>query len=346
MARAAFSLGGEQIAPGEHRLVDLPVAKLSIHTPIDLPVHVIHGRRDGPTLFVTGALHGDEIIGVEIIRRVLRSRALKRLRGTLLCLPIVNAFGFLNHSRYLPDRRDPNRSFPGSANGSLAAQIAHLLMREIVQRSDFGIDLHSAAVNRTNLPQIRSGFATPQARELAEHFGAPIMLTSVSRDGSLRKAAQDAGVEILVYEAGEALRFDEVGIRVGVQGVLRVMKALGMIPKSSVADSKFTPARSGSSTWLRAPEGGLLRGFRSTGDSVQKDELMGIISNPYEPVDIEVLAPIAGLIIGRTTMPVVNQGDALFHIAEVRREDDAEQIAGDVAEEAGANVIFDEDEII
>ena len=346
MTRASFCLGGEEVPAGEHRIIDLPVAKLSIHTPIDLPVHVLHGRHDGPTLFVTGAVHGDEIIGVEIIRRVLRARVLKQLRGTLLCLPIVNAFGFINHSRYLPDRRDLNRSFPGNSQGSLAAQIARLMMREIVQKSDFGIDLHSAARNRTNLPQIRSAFTNGLSRELAERFGAPIMLSSANRDGSLRKAAHESGVEVLVYEAGEALRFDEVGIRVGVQGVLRVMKALGMLSKSSVKDSKVTPAWSNSSSWVRADQGGILRTFKTIGDSVQKGDQLGVVSTPYEQFEFDVTAPIDGLIVGRTTIPVVNQGDALFHVAAVRSQDDAEQIIGDIADEAAADVMFDEDEII
>ncbi|RMD60515.1 MAG: succinylglutamate desuccinylase, partial [Alphaproteobacteria bacterium] len=197
MARKAFKIGGATIAPGARDTVDLPLSVLSNHTPMSLPVQVIHGRKPGPVMFVSACVHGDEIIGVEIIRRLLRLPALRRLRGTLLAIPIVNAFGFINHSRYLPDRRDLNRSFPGSANGSLAARLAHLFVKEVVTRCQYGIDLHSAAEHRTNLPQIRVSDREPETRALAEAFGAPVILHSQVRDGSLR----DATFLPVIYEA-------------------------------------------------------------------------------------------------------------------------------------------------
>ena len=203
--RAAFELGTHRIAPGTRETIDLPVSVLSDHMPVSMSAHVIHGRRPGPTLFVSAAVHGDEVIGVEIVRRLLRARNLDRLKGTLLAVPIVNAFGFMNHSRYLPDRRDLNRSFPGSAGGSLAARLAHIFMQEIVARSDAGIDLHSAAIHRTNLPQIRISPSKPETMALAEAFGAPLIVISKIRDGSLRQAAQDKGVNMLLYEAGESV---------------------------------------------------------------------------------------------------------------------------------------------
>jgi len=186
--RAAFALGGARVAPGARRTVDLPVSVLSDHTPVTMSVHVVHGRRPGPTLFVSAAVHGDEVIGVEIARRLLRAPQLDAIRGTLLVAPIVNAFGFLNHSRYLPDRRDLNRSFPGGAGGSLAGRLAHLFLTEVVRRSEFGIDLHSAAIHRTNMPQIRVGPASEATLRLAEAFGAPVVMVSKLRDGSLRNA--------------------------------------------------------------------------------------------------------------------------------------------------------------
>lgn len=151
----AFELGGAQVPPGTRRTIDLPVSSLSDHTPVSMAVHVVNGRKPGPVMFVSAAIHGDEVTGVEIVRRLLRTPSLERMAGTLLAVPIVNTFGFLNHSRYLPDRRDLNRCFPGSAEGSLGARLAHIFLSQIVARSDFGIDLHSAAVQRSNLPQIR-----------------------------------------------------------------------------------------------------------------------------------------------------------------------------------------------
>lgn len=251
-----FEIGGQKVAPGTRQLVDIPISLLSNHTPVNLTVSVVHGKRPGPVIFVSGAVHGDEIVGVEVIRRVLKSSALRGMRGTLLAVPVVNAFGFLNHTRYLPDRRDLNRSFPGHSRGSLAGQLAHLFLSEIVERSDFGIDLHTAAVNRVNLPQIRVNEDDPEIMNFAEAFGAPIILTSPLRDGSLREAARELGVPILLYEAGEGLRFDEMSIRAGVSGVLRVMRKLGMTSQRTVREPRVPSFKSSNSHWLRAPAGG------------------------------------------------------------------------------------------
>ena len=228
--RKSFTIGGSTVAPGERRLVDLPVSKLSNHTPVTLPVHVLHGSQPGPTMFVSAAVHGDELNGVEIIRRVLRTIQPGNIRGTLLCVPIVNAYGFIGRSRYLPDRRDLNRSFPGSANGSLGARLANLLLTEVVKRSQLGIDLHTAAIHRVNLPQIRCEFSRSQrCRDLGLAFGAQVVLESPERPGSLRRAAREAGVDVLVYEGGEGLRFDEFAIKAGVDGIAGVMLEIGMI---------------------------------------------------------------------------------------------------------------------
>ncbi|NQV58926.1 MAG: succinylglutamate desuccinylase/aspartoacylase family protein, partial [Alphaproteobacteria bacterium] len=228
-AREAFALGGMTIAPGTQAIVDLPLSLLSDHTPITLTVQVVHGKRPGPILVINGAVHGDEVNGVEIIRRILRHSSIRGLAGTLLAVPIVNVYGFLTNTRYLPDRRDLNRSFPGSPNGSLASRLAHLYMSEIVTKATHGIDLHTGAIHRPNFPQIRCDLSNPVVSKMALNFGVPVVLNAAMRDGSLRKAANDTGVPFLVYEAGEALRFDEVSIRAGVKGIIRVMGDLGMI---------------------------------------------------------------------------------------------------------------------
>ncbi len=344
--RPAFSIGKHQVAAGSRQTVDLPVSVLSDHTPASMSVHVIHGRRPGPVVFVSAAVHGDEVIGVEIARRVLRTPNLDKLKGTLLVVPIVNAFGFLNHSRYLPDRRDLNRSFPGSVKGSLAGRLAHLFMSEIVSRSNYGIDLHSAAIHRTNLPQIRISPSKPETMQLAEAFGAPVILTSKLREGSLREAAQQKGIDILLFEGGEGLRFDEMVIRAGVSGILRVLNKLEMLPSKGISKPKMTSIRTSSSWWLRAPAGGLLRPFKSAGDIVADGELLGIVSDPFGDVEHEILSAGSGLIIGRTNLPVVNEGDGLFHVAEVRRRDDPAATIDSLASQLEADPLFDEDEII
>ena len=348
--RQPFIIGGMSIAAGERRLVDLPVAKLSNHTPVTLPVHVVHGAAPGPTMFISAAIHGDELNGVEIIRRVLRTVRPASLAGTLLAAPIVNAYGFIGRSRYLPDRRDLNRSFPGSATGSLAGRIANLLMTQVVARCQLGIDLHTAAVHRVNLPQIRTEYRKrDRCRELAVAFGAPVILESHERTGSLRKAAREMGVDVLVYEGGEGLRFDEFAIQAGVDGIAGVMLEVGMLPLPDGAEQALTPANraqpifANASAWIRAPEGGIFRTNKRIGASVNESEIVGYIANPYEDADVPVIAPRRGIIIGRTTLPIVNLGDALFHIAWSGERD---AIPAPNPTPVSGEAVMDEDEIL
>lgn len=344
--RQAFEIGGEQIAPGERKTVDIAVSKLSDHTPVTMSVHVVHGRRPGPVIFVSAAIHGDEIIGVEIVRRLLKAPGLDRLAGTLLVVPIVNTFGFHIHSRYLPDRRDLNRSFPGSPKGSLAARLAHVFMTEIVARAECGIDLHSAAIHRTNLPQVRVSEGNEQALEMARVFGAPVILSAALRDGSLRVAAGEAGVNTLVYEAGEGLRFDEAGVRAGVAGILRVLHAKEMISKRGVGRARVRSILCKSSRWERAPMGGLFRAFVASGANVEKGQVLGAVSDPFGESEEEVTARDGGIVIGRSNLPVVNEGDALFHIARVSNSIDGEARIEALNDQLASEPLFDEDEII
>lgn len=233
-SRAPFELAGVEVRPGRRHEVSLPVSRMVTGAEVTLPVHVLHGREDGPTVWVSAAVHGDEVAGIEIVRRVLERLKPSRMRGTLLALPIVNVLGVMTGDRYLPDRRDLNRSFPGAARGSLAARIAHLMMSEVVRRCEVGIDLHTGADRRSNLPQIRCDLEDPRTRALAESFGAPVLFHARLRDGSLRAAARETGARVLLYEAGEAWRFDEYAISPGVEGVLRVLAALGMVAAEDV----------------------------------------------------------------------------------------------------------------
>ena len=319
VVRQPFVIGGLSVKPGERRLVDLPISKLSNHAPVALPVHVLHGSRPGPTMFVSAAIHGDELNGVEIIRRLLRTLHPQSIGGTLLCVPVVNVFGFISRSRYLPDRRDLNRSFPGSATGSLAARLAHLFLSEIVKRSQIGIDLHTAAIHRINLPQVRCVFRKrPRCQELGVAFGAEVMLESPERPGSLRQAAREAGVDVLSYEGGEGLRFDEFAIRAGVEGITGVMLHAGMLELAENVEiptpDRRTPVLINASSWVRSPEGGVFRTTKRIGDAVNANEVVGHVANPYEDSAVEVRAPRRGILIGRTTLPIVNMGDALLNI--------------------------------
>ena len=255
--------------------INLPIGRLYTYDNLTMPIEVVNGRRGGPRLFVSAAIHGDELNGVEIIRRLLRHSALQRLRGTLIAVPVVNVHGLLHRSRYLPDRRDLNRSFPGSSRGSLAGRIADLFMREIVANCTHGIDLHTGAVHRENLPHIRANLDDPATLELARAFGVPVLLNSDLRDGSLREAAMEAGIPMLLYEGGEALRFHEVSIRSGLRGVLHVMRVLGMLPASRRHGHVVKPVVARSSSWVRAPESGVLRLQATLGTRVRKGDVYG-----------------------------------------------------------------------
>ena len=331
---SAFEIGGVAIQPGASETVELEVSVLANSTRLDLPVHVLHGEKSGPCVFLSAAIHGDEIQGVEIVRRVLVALRGKSLSGTILAVPIVNSFGFLNHSRYMPDRRDLNRSFPGSDRGSLASLLADLFFNEVVARAQYGIDYHTAALHRTNLPQIRIAPNDKVLIPLAEAFGPRVILASNVRDGSLREASAKIGVKILLYEGGEALRFDEAAIDAAVQGTLRFLKHVGMIDEAMPVPPHMKPIHSSASNWIRAPEGGILHSLRRSGDRVGEGEEIGVVTGPLGQNPVAVMSEDDGIIIGRTHLPIVNRGDALFHIARIKGRPRA------------AQAVPDEDEII
>ncbi|MDX1561787.1 MAG: succinylglutamate desuccinylase/aspartoacylase family protein, partial [Gammaproteobacteria bacterium] len=288
------TVGGISVAPGEDAIVDLPVADLYTHTQLTLPVHVINGKHPGPTLFLTAAIHGDELNGVDIIRRVLRHRDIKRLRGQLLAVPIVNVYGFVNRSRYLPDRRDLNRSFPGRKKGSVAARLAHLVTSEIISQADFGIDLHTGAIDRPNLPQIRANLDNPKVLEIAEAFETPVIIDANIVAGSLREYAEANGIPLVVYEAGEALRFDELSIKAGTRGVLRVMRMLGMLPPSDGKRTKIQSLISRGTSWTRAPASGIVHAKCRLGQRVSEGQSLASIADPFGQNQTEVEATAAG----------------------------------------------------
>lgn len=323
MVASPLRIGDRLIAPGERVNINLPLPSLYTQSPVFLPLQVMHGHRPGPCLFVTAAIHGDEINGVEIIRRLMEWQALRHLRGTLLAVPVVNVYGFVRQSRYLPDRRDLNRSFPGSETGSLAARLAFTLVREVVERATHGIDLHTGAIHRDNLPQVRANLdgSNDGVLALARVFGAPVILNADLRDGSLRAEAAARGIPMLVYEAGEALRFDELAIRAGLRGIQCVMRYLGMIKGAGIrrGPNAAAPVVARSSLWVRAHQSGVLRSLTPLGSRVAQGDRLGIITDPFRNSEDPIEAPVSGVVIGRTNLPLVTEGEALYHIARFGR---------------------------
>ncbi|MEA5537178.1 succinylglutamate desuccinylase/aspartoacylase family protein [Crocosphaera sp. XPORK-15E] len=314
MTNQILEIGGMAIAPGQRQHLEIPVAQLPTRTTISLPVIAINGQFPGPRLWLSAAIHGDEINGVEIIRQVLERLKAKHLYGAVIAVPIVNVFGFIEQSRYLPDRRDLNRSFPGSAQGSLGSRLAHLFMTEIVHRSTHGIDLHTAAQPRINLPQIRANLADAETYRCAQAFGAPLMINATTRDGSLRQAASKQGIPTLLYETGEASRFDPDGIEIGVDGILRVMDLLKMYPRP-LANTQFTSLEITQTKWVRASRSGLLHLEVKLGNKVEKKQRLGIITDAFGETMAKIRSPEQGVVIGHVQNPLVNQGDAIVNLA-------------------------------
>lgn len=315
MGRESFAIGPARVRVGAARDLELPVTRLITGSDVSLPVRILHGKEDGPVVWINAATHGDEVVGVEVIRRVLATLSPKTMRGTLIAVPVVNVLGVMTGERYLPDRRDLNRSFPGSARGSLASRIAHLMMTEVVAKCEVGIDLHTGSDRRTNLPQVRADLDDPRTRELARAFGAPVLLHSRVRDGSLRQAALESGAAVLLYEGGEAWRFDEWAITAATEGVRRVLAALGMVddPVGEPAGPSVECRQSG---WVRARHTGFLHLDAQLGQQVEEGERLGSLSDSFGKTLRLVRADRAGVVIGRTEAPVVNGGDAVVHIAD------------------------------
>lgn len=320
----ALKIGGEDIYPGERKQIMLTAPKLYDFTDTKIPVAVIRGKEEGPTLFISAAIHGDEINGVDIVRRLLRHKSLRHLHGTLITIPIVNVFGFNDKSRYLPDRRDLNRSFPGEEHGSLASQIAYIFRTEIVEKCTHGIDLHTGAIHRRNLPQIRSDLTHPENLILAKAFGTPVILNASPRDGSLREMVRDKSIPVLLYEAGTALRFESKASKIGVDGILNVMRTIGMLPEAPHAEPQDVYIAK-SSHWVRAPISGIFLARKKLGERVGKADVLGIITNPFGDHEYAILSPYEGIVIGNSLLPLANEGDALFHIAVFDEDSNAVQ---------------------
>ena len=316
--REPFTIGDNTIKPGMRAHVELPVSRLFTGAEVSMPVTVLHGKDPGVTMWINAAIHGDEINGVEIVNRVLAELDPKEMRGTILAVPVVNVHGFISGDRYLPDRRDLNRSFPGSKKGSLAARLANLFMTEIVSHCSIGIDLHTASDNRTNLPQIRGNLDDETTRTLAEVFGSPFVMHSKNRSGTLRQAAEKAGASVLLYEAGEPLRFNRLSIDTGVAGIRRVLRHLNIADWEGPDAEPVAVSRS--SAWVRANQSGVARLDVEIGETVDENQEMGTIIDAFGKRLGGIRAKRSGLVIGRTLYPLVNKGDALVHVASLEQD--------------------------
>lgn len=309
----SITINNHTVEPGEQKEIQLNIARLPTYTNIDLPVHVLRAEEDGPTLLLTGGLHGDELNGIEIIRRMIGKDLLVPQKGSVIAIPLVNVYGFIQNVRGLPDGKDINRSFPGIKGGSLARLLAYTLMNEIVPKIDYGIDFHTGGAARSNYPQVRCTFNVDKNKELANAFEAPFVIHSSLIEKSFRKAAHKKGKHILVYEAGESTRFYEHGIQEGINGTLRLMKYLGMKKEAPKPLQKTEVYRK--STWIRAKYAGLFRPKIELGEKVKQRQVLGYITDPYGNEQFKFVCPHDGRIIGLNYAPVVHKGDALLHLA-------------------------------
>lgn len=309
-------IAGHEIKPGAEEHVSMEIARLPSRTPIEVPTIISRSKKEGPTLLLLGGMHGDEINGVEIVRSIIDKGLFHPEKGTVVCIPILNIFGFINFSRDVPDGKDVNRSFPGTSSGSLASMVAYHLMKEIIPAIDYGIDFHTGGASRTNYPQIRCVFNDRKSLKLAKAFNAPVTLNAPLRPKSLRNAASNFGIPIIVFESGESLRFDRFGVQKGINGTLRIMKSLGMRKKAPV--SRKPTILLSKSTWIRANASGLFHSFIQSGDKVKEGQLVGQVTGPFGDFKIDILAKQSGILIGLNNNPVINKGDAIMHIGIIK----------------------------
>jgi predicted deacylase len=326
-SNSAFSISGVRVAAGETREIYLKVSESFLSSGIQIPVTVIRGQHPGPTIFVIAAIHGDEINGTDIVRRLIFDIAHEGLSGTVIAIPVVNIPGFLSQSRYLPYHRDLNRFFPGARRGHNADRIAYRIFNEIIRKCDFGIDLHTAASGRSNLPHVRGDMSNPQVRKLARAFGATILVDQPGVRGSLRREATEAGIPTIIFEAGETGRFSRKISMIGLRGVLSVLAEKKMWPtgsgSSGTSKNKVTKPPFQvivkASDWIRAEKGGILDLIVKPGDLIYQGGLVGSILNPFGKTVTQILAPVTGIIIGVTTAPLTIPGTGIVHVARLKK---------------------------
>lgn len=302
------------IQPGENKTIKLNVSKLASGTSITVHAHVYRSKKEGPTILLAGGVHGDEINGVEIVRRAVCSHLFEKLKcGTIIALPLVNIYGFINFSRDLPDGKDVNRSFPGTKRGSLASRVAHVITHQILPHVDLGIDFHTGGASIYNFPQVRAFREDEKSIELAKIFNAPLTIESGLIPKSFRKEAYKKGIPMVVFEGGESLRLDDFSIKEGIDGIKRVLHHYKMIDDNIGIQDTFTITQH---KWMRASTAGIFIPKKITGEWFKKGDVLGVLTNPYGQFEKQIIAKQDGFIFGHDNKPVVNQGKALFHIGK------------------------------
>lgn len=310
-----FLLAGVSTIPGTMQRAQVPLPDLPNGAPMSLPVKIFHGVEEGPTVWISAAVHGDEINGVDIIRRMSPALDPTYMRGTVLVVPIVDVYGFNRGSRYLPDRRDLNRSFPGSSKGSLASRVAHRFRVAIVERCDAGIDLHSAAAGRINLPHVRGVLSDDRFAGMARAFGARVTMNARTIDGSMRKLASSRGIPYVLYEGGGANQFDGQAIESGVGGCLRVLDHLGVIDDAPQLQADPIVVQKG--TWLRSPHSGVIEMLTFLGAFVDKGDVLALVTDTFGDNAVPIKASAKGIIVGLAHSPLVHGGDAVVHLGKL-----------------------------
>ncbi len=301
-----------EIKKGENKTVKLDISKLASGTVISIQANVFRSKKDGPTILVTGGVHGDEVNGVEIVRRAVHQNIFNHLNcGTVIAIPLVNIYGFINFSRDLPDGKDVNRSFPGSKNGSLASRVANVLTKHILPLVDYGLDFHTGGHSIYNYPQVRANKEDEKSLELAKIFNAPLLVKTGLINKSFRKEAFKHNVPMIVFEGGESLRLDDFSIREGINGIRRVLNHFNMIDE--IVDGQQTQIIT-KHRWLRASVAGVFLPQIKSGEFFKKGDVLGVITNPYNQFEKKIIAKQDGFVFGHDNKPVINQGKALFHI--------------------------------
>lgn len=311
-----FKILDQQISPGKTKTINLKIAKLHTMTDLEIPVIVSHSHKKGPVVLLSAGLHGDEFNGIEIVRQIIRKEINKPETGTIICIPLINVFGFVNQSREFPDGRDLNRVFPGSINGSLASQFAYHLMEHIIPLVDYVIDFHAGGRSRFNVPHIRIEQHNPELETMAQAFHAPFLLYSKNIEGSFRTSCDKLGVKYLLFEGGKSLEISNEIVDEAISGTKRFLDHLGMLGKKHAAEAPQRPMiHIEGSFWIRADFSGLFHSIVSYGTYVEENQIIAWITDPYGKVENPVLAPNSGYIINENQGAIIFQGDAIFNIS-------------------------------
>jgi predicted deacylase len=324
-----ITIFNETILPGKSKTINMQIGKLHTMTDLHIPIIVERSKKEGPVVLFSAGLHGDEINGTEIVREIIVKKINKPKRGTIICIPVINIFGFVNQTREFPDGRDLNRIFPGSKTGSLASQFAYYILKEIIPHIDYAIDFHAGGAQRFNAPQIRIVPNNPELKVLSDVFGAPFTLYSNNISGSFRSSCDKMNVKMLLFEGGKSVDINNAVTQEAVEGTKRFLTHLGMLKNKHEISKPHQTIYIEKSDWIRANFSGMFHGLKQIGSFVTKGELLATISDPFGKVSHKLKAPHSGYLINVNDAPIVYQGDAVFHIS-TKLENDKEGIKNQV----------------